>query len=266
MILAVILLSATGYLSYRNLSSIVSSIQVDVKPELRLVSIREISMDLEKAQNSIRLYTNTKNTQNLKTYYTIISNIDGKVSRLRSECLNDTVLLEQTDTISKLIEENIFIWNKLLYLHNNHSVVDYLKQLSERLNSGSDDARKPEKGILKRVFSRDKKNTLNEKDIISDLQEIEQQDRVTKEKLMIREAQLASTGTEIKEQFYDLITKIENEISGQIQAKASAANKLATKTYIGLAMFSLSGTLPGNFSYVYYCPICKKKPTLTRLL
>ena len=243
MILAVILLSATGYLSYRNLSSIVSSIQIDLKPDPRLVSIREISMDLEKAQNSIRIYTITNDTLDLHPYYTIISNIDDKVSRLHSECKNDPVLLSQTDTISKLIEENIVIWNKLLYLNNNKKVVEYLKQLSGRLNTESQEARKNEKGILKRVFSRSNKNQLNEKEIISDLQEIEQQDSITKGKLMRRESQLAVTGTEIKEKFYDLISKIENEISGLINAKVLAANKLATKTYIWLAMFSVSGTL-----------------------
>jgi len=242
MILAVILLSATGYLSYRNLSSIVSSVQVDLKPELRLLSIREISMDLEKAQNSIRIYSVTNNTPDLQPYYTIISNIDEKVSRLHSECLNDSVLLEQIDTISKLIEENIVIWNKLLYLNNNQKVVEYLKQLSDQLDS-ADNARKTERGILKRVFSRGNKNRLNEKELISDLQKIEQQDRITKEKLMTRESQLAITGSEIKEQFYDLITKIENEISGLIKAKALAANQLAGKTYNWLAMFSVSGTL-----------------------
>ncbi len=243
MILAVILLSATGYLSYRNLSSIVSSIKVDVKPELRLLSIREISMDLEKAQNSIRIYTITNDTLDLNPYYSIISNIDEKVSRLRSECMNDQVLLKQTDTISKLIEENIVIWNELLYLNNNQKVVEYLKQLSEQLNNSSEEARKTEKGILRRVFGRSNKSRLNEKELISDIQEIEQQDSVTKEKLMTRESQLAATGTEIKEQFYDLITKIENEISGLIKAKALAANQLAGRTYVWLAMFSVSGTL-----------------------
>ena len=221
MILAVILLSATGYLSYRNLSSIVSSIQVDVKPELRLLTIREISMDLEKAQNSIRIYTITNDTLDLHPYYTIISNIDEKVSRLRSECMNDPVLLKQTDTISKLIEENIIIWNELLYLSNNQKVVEYLKQLSDRLNSDSEKARKNEKGILRRVFSRSNKSLLNEKELISDLQEIQQQDSITKEKLMTGESQLASTESEIKEQFYDLIAKIENEISGLINAKST---------------------------------------------
>jgi len=243
MILAVILLSATGYLSYRNLSSIVTSIKVDVKPDLRLLSIREISMDLEKAQNSIRIYTSTHDTLDIKPYYTIISNIDEKVSRLRTECLNDSVVLQQTDTISKLIEENIIIWNQLLYLHNNHNVDEYLKQLSVRLDSSSMETLKSEKNILKRVFSRSTKNRLNEKEIISDIKVIQQQDSITKERLTRRESKLAVTSSEIKEKFYDLITKIENEISGLINAKALAANKLAAKTYIWLAMFSVSGTL-----------------------
>lgn len=243
MIIAVILLSATGYLSYRNLSSIVNSIQIDIKPELRLLSIREISMDLEKAQNSIRIYTITNATRDLQTYYTIISNIDEKVSRLRSECMNDPVLLEQTDTISKLIEENIIIWNELLYLNNNQQVVDHLKQLSDRLNSDSEEAGKPEKNILKRVFSRNNEDLLNEQELINDLHEIVLQDRIMKERRMKRESQLAITSSEIKEQFYDLITKIENEISGLIVAKALSANHLAGKTYIWLAMFPVSGTL-----------------------
>jgi signal transduction histidine kinase/CheY-like chemotaxis protein/HPt (histidine-containing phosphotransfer) domain-containing protein len=243
MILAVILLSATGYLSYRNLSSIVASIQMDLKPDLRLSSIREISMDLEKAQNSIRIYTNTHDTLNLRPYYTIISNIDEKVSRLRSECLSDSLLIQQTDTISKLIEKNINIWNQLLYLQYNYTVVENLKHLSVRLDSNSVEDSKTERSILKRVFSRANKNRLNEKEIISDLREIEQQDSITKVKLTIRESKLAITSSEIKEQFYDLINKIENEIYALVNAKALAADKLAAKTYIWLAMFSVSGTL-----------------------
>jgi signal transduction histidine kinase/CheY-like chemotaxis protein/HPt (histidine-containing phosphotransfer) domain-containing protein len=243
MILAVVLLSATGYLSYRNLSSIVNSIQVDLKPDQRMSSIRDISMDLEKAQNSIRIYTNTHNNQDLQPYYNIISNIDEKVGRLRLECKNDSIVLQQTDTIGKLIEENIVIWNQLLYLHNNQTVVEDLKQLSSKLDSSSLAASKNEKNILKRVFSSSNKNQFNEKEIISNLKEIEQQDSITKERLTRRESRLAITSTEIKEQFYDLITKIEKEISELINTKAIAANKLAAKTYIWLAMFSVSGTL-----------------------
>jgi signal transduction histidine kinase/CheY-like chemotaxis protein/HPt (histidine-containing phosphotransfer) domain-containing protein len=242
MILAVFILSATGYLSYRNLSSIVSSIQMDLKPDLRMSSIREISMDLEKAQNSIRIYTNTHDTLNLRPYYAIISGIDEKVSKLRSECASDSLLIRQTDTISKLIEKNINIWNQLLYLQNNYTIVENLKQLSVRLDSNTIEDSKTEKSILKRVFSHANKNRLNEKEILSDLKQIEHQDSITKVKLIIRESKLAVTSTEIKEQFYDLITKIENEISQLVKEKALAADKLAGRTYIWLAMFSVSGT------------------------
>jgi signal transduction histidine kinase/DNA-binding response OmpR family regulator len=243
MILAVIILSATGYLSYSNLSSIVSSIKVDLKPEIRLLSIREISMDLEKAQNSIRIYSITTDTLDLKPYYSVISDIDEKVSSLRTECLNDPILLEQTDTISKLIEENIVIWNKILYLNNNQKVIESLRQLSDKLNTDSENARKVEKNILKRVFSRNNKSRLNGAELISDLRKIEQQDSIIKKNLIRRESQLAVTGSEIKGRLYDIISRIENEILTLNEAKASSADKLAQKTYFWLALFSISGTL-----------------------
>ncbi len=243
MILAVVLLSATGYLSYSNLSSIVSSVQVDLKPDARLLSIRDISMDLEKAQNSIRIYSNTHDSIDLIPYNTIISKIDEKVNLLSSQCLNDPVLRRQTDTIGKLIDQNITIWNELLYLNNNITVAKDLKRLSGRLDSSSVEDNKNEQNILKRVFSRTTKNRLTENEIITHLKEIELQDSITKVRLTKRESRLAITSSEINEKFYDLITRIENEISGLVKTKALAADKLAAKTYKWLGMFTISGTL-----------------------
>lgn len=243
MILAVVLLSATGYLSYRNLSSIVSSIQVDLKPDVRMLSIRDISMDLEKAQNSIRIYSSTHDTSDLRPYNSIISKIDSKVNKLRVQCVNDLVLKRQIDTIGKLIDENILTWNQLLSINNAYTVVQDLKHLSGRLDSSSIEDRKNEKDILKRVFSRTTKNRLSENEIVNHLKVIEQQDSITKVRLTKREAKLAITSSEIKEKFYDLISRIENEISGLVKEKAKAADELAGKTYKWIAMFSITGTL-----------------------
>jgi CHASE3 domain sensor protein len=146
MIIAVILLSATCYLLYRNLSSIVSSIRIDENPELRLLSIRDISMDLEKSGNSVRIYSITRNSSDIEPYYTIISNIDEKVSRLKAECINDSVLLAQTDTISNLIEENIIIWNDLLVLYNDNKVMEYMKQLSDQFTTVTENSQKKREG------------------------------------------------------------------------------------------------------------------------
>ena len=108
---------------------------------------------------------------------------------------------------------------------------------------GPDELLQADKGNLKRVIIRNDNSRINERELMSDLQEIELQDRVTKEKIKVREAQLARTGSEIKEQFYDLISKIEKDISALIKKKAEAADKLARKTYYYLAMFTALATL-----------------------
>lgn len=246
MIFAVILLSAACYLSYRNLSTIVSSIQIDLNPEIRLVSIRDISGDLETADNSIRIYTITKDTSDLRTYYSIIRGIDEKVNQLRVECSDDTIMLNQADTISTLIEENIVNWNKFLYLINNDNVVGFLRHVSDQLNQAPENNEK--KGILKRVFARNSKdllskNLLNEQELITNIQEIEKQGRITKEKLKERESQLASISNRIKEKFYDLITRMENQVSILVREKGQEAKRLADGTYRWLVLFAISGGL-----------------------
>jgi signal transduction histidine kinase/CheY-like chemotaxis protein/HPt (histidine-containing phosphotransfer) domain-containing protein len=241
MILAVILLSATCYLLYRNLSTIVSSISIDETPELRLLSIREISMDIEKAGNSVRIYTVTKDPSDIKPYYAFISNIDKKVSKLRSECNKDSVLLAQTDNISNLIEDNILIWNQLLVLSRDDNVIANLRQLSVHLDSVSGTPKK--QGILKRVFSLSPDTTRIEKEIAANLENIVEQNRETRDELAVRELQLARNSSEITEKFYDLITKMENEIYKHIQTKAEEAGAVADKTYRWLVMLSVSGGL-----------------------
>jgi len=241
MIFAVILLSAACYISYRNLSSIVSSIQTDVKPDLRLLSIREISMDLEKAENSVRIYTITGDRADIRPYYRIISNIDEKVSKLRLECIDDSVLLGQTDKISKLIEENIIIWNELLVLNKDDIVVEYMRSLSAQMDSVSENTEK--KGILKRVFSSSQNELIQDQTIINDLNMIVQQDSLTKDELKTKELMLASNSNEIKEKFYDLIAKMETEVTELNIARASAAAQIADKTYPWLVSFTLSGGL-----------------------
>lgn len=241
MIMAVILLSATCYLLYRNLSVIVSSIRIEETPELRLLSIREISMDIEKAGNSVRIYTVTKDPSDIKPYYAFISNIDHKVSKLRSECNNDSVLLEQTDTISNLIEKNIKIWNKLLVLSRDDNVIGNLRKLSVQLDSVPGTPMK--QGLLKRVFSLSPDTTHIEKEITADLEDIVEQNRETREELAIRELQLAKNSSEITEKFYYLITKMENEVYEHIRSKAEEAGLVADKTYRWLVMLMISGGL-----------------------
>ncbi len=243
MLLAVLLLSAIGYYSYHNISSIVSSIHVDSEPDLRIHTIREISMDLEKAENSVRLYTITNDSNDLRPYLKVIWHINEKIKHLRNDEANDSLILQQTDTIAYLIRRNINIWQELLDLTNTDHLSKDLKHLSDSLNIASANALKPEKGLFNKVLNRKYKSPINEVELINNLTKLEQNDRITREKMIAREAELAVTGSQIRLKFYDIISRMENEVKDRINVKAGEANVLAEKTYRLIMLFALTGTL-----------------------
>ena len=177
----------------------------------------------------------------LRPYYSVIKGIDEKVNLFRIECSDDTIMLNQADTISTLIEENIVTWNEFMYLIDKDNVVEFLKHLSNQLSAAPENTEK--KGILKRVFARNSKNILDEQELITNLQAVEKQGKITKEQLKEHESQLVSTNSRIKEKFYDLITRMENRVSTLIKEKGQAANQLAERTYRWLLLFAISGGL-----------------------
>ncbi len=243
MTLAILIISATGYLSFRSLSSIVSSIQVKSKPDMRLIIIREITSDLEKAENSVRMFIHTRNQKDIAPYYSTIALFDSKIERLHDASLNDTVLLNQIDTIRNLMEENIVNWNLMLTLYHNDSVDNYIRRLSARMAVAASNDKNDEGSIIRRVFGRKTKNSLDQNKIIQDLNVIERQDSIKNTRLLAAEAHLASSGNEIRERFYMLISKMEEEVNNSLKINARAADKLAVQTYRWLAGFTILGSL-----------------------
>jgi signal transduction histidine kinase/FixJ family two-component response regulator/HPt (histidine-containing phosphotransfer) domain-containing protein len=243
MTLAILIISATGYLSFRSLSRIVSSIQVRSKPDMRLIIIREITSDLEKAENSVRMFIHTRNQKDIAPYYSTIALFDSKIERLHDASLKDTVLLNQIDTIRNLMEENIVNWNLMLTLYHNDSVDNYIRKLSTRMAVAASNDKENEGSILRRVFGKKTQNTLDQKKIVQDLNIIERQDSIKNTRLLMAEAHLASTGNEIRERFYMLISKMEEEVNNSLKSNAMAADKLAIQTYRWLAGFTILGSM-----------------------
>jgi signal transduction histidine kinase/CheY-like chemotaxis protein/HPt (histidine-containing phosphotransfer) domain-containing protein len=245
MTLAMLIIAASGYLSFRSLSSIVSSIRVKSEPDERLLLIREITNDIDKAENSVRLFVHTHKKKDIDPYYKAISGFDAKIERLKRSSVADTLLLSQVDTIGNLLEENIINWNKMLELYHDDSVDNYMRNLTTQLTQASSQNNKPREGsILKRVFGKKPKPTpIDQEKIIHDLNAIERQDSLKTTRIMAAEAQLASTGNEIRERFYLVISKMEQEIILSVKNNASAADRLARQTYNWLALFVVSGCL-----------------------
>ncbi len=254
MTLAIALLIISGYFVYTSLSSIVASIEVKSKPDMRLLAIRELAGDLDKADNSVRIYTLTRKQKDIRPYYQVLDGIDDKLNALRDYSSLDTILLAQVDTISSLIEDKMVIWNKMLYLHHSDSLDVYIRKLSAKVAVSTLNTKAPEKKILKRLFGSRKAEKAEEEklaeeaaaarqSIINDINRIEQVDSLKQTKLVVTEARLANTSDEIRERLYTLISRMENEVYQRIHNNAIAAGELAEKTYRRLAIFAMLGTL-----------------------
>jgi signal transduction histidine kinase/CheY-like chemotaxis protein/HPt (histidine-containing phosphotransfer) domain-containing protein len=253
MMLAVAIVSAAGYLTYNSLSSIVSSINVKSRPDLRLLVIRSITADLDKAENSVRIYRLTKKQLDIEPYYTVISEIDDKIDSLKAASNDDSLLLSQLDTIAALIEENMLVWNEMIDLYHTDSLDTYVRKLTAKIAVGSLNNKVKEKSILRRVFSRkaikaeeeaakEEQDSVRQK-ILADLNLIEKQDSIKIFNMLVTETRLAKTGNEIRERLYLLISRMENDVIRSIHNNAKVADRLAQKTYQRLALFALLGTL-----------------------
>lgn len=103
--------------------------------------------------------------------------------------------------------------------------------------------RKKEKGILRRVFSRSPKPQIDNQAIRSNIDSLVREDQLAKDEMIAQESQLAVTSSRLKGKFYDLITKMENEVTSTINKKAESAGKVAGNTYFWLILLSVSGGL-----------------------
>jgi signal transduction histidine kinase/CheY-like chemotaxis protein/HPt (histidine-containing phosphotransfer) domain-containing protein len=235
---AVMLVISAGFLSYRSLSSVVALIYSDAKPDYQILTLKTISSDLEKAENSIRIYTLTKNESLLKPYYSTISTVDDKIDLLRDECQHNPELLSKIDTISKLIENKFVVWGQMLKIYNDGNIEIALKKLSDDISNKPDG----QKNILKNFFKEQQESDLNNKNIAKKIIDIEKSQKLKVQRIKLKEIQLAKTNDLISNQFYSIIEQLENSEREKIKERALVANQMANRTYHLLTWFSVGST------------------------
>jgi signal transduction histidine kinase/CheY-like chemotaxis protein/CHASE3 domain sensor protein/HPt (histidine-containing phosphotransfer) domain-containing protein len=239
--LAVILLLGACFLSYRNISAVINSFRKEISPEVKLLDIRDISADLDIAGNSIRIYLFSRDSADVKPYYTVLERINDKLDKFHEDCRNDTLLSGKADTLRMLIEDNFNIWNEIIYLINNDKVIDHLEKLSNQ--SAVTSTGKDRKGFFSRIFQRPRKEIPDKTELLNRVKEIEKQGKLNQEKLKGEVSQLAVLNNKIREEFYALTMNIENRISAEMTKSRISAGKIAHRTYQWLMLFSVSSGL-----------------------
>jgi signal transduction histidine kinase/CheY-like chemotaxis protein/CHASE3 domain sensor protein len=249
MFLAVVIIIASGFLSYRSLSSIAHSISNESGPDLTSYKIKEIANDLEKAENSIRIYSISRDEKFLAPYYEVAKEIDQKVSGLKTYKKYDPVLSAIIDSIGFLIEEKLLVWHDILIVYDNNNIEKKLNEISHEIDSVKSIAENDtvKKSIFNRVFKNKKgklEKQVQERQVLLDkVETLKSSKEHTDELIEKKEMDLAKTSTRITDKLYDLIAVIEKKENIKLKLKAQEAQALSKETYIWIGSFSIFGTL-----------------------
>jgi signal transduction histidine kinase/response regulator of citrate/malate metabolism len=238
------LVLATGYFSYKGISSIVATISKEAKPDNKLMLIRDIAAGLEQADNSIRVFGFTGDESDLKPYRKLLDSIDIQIEQLRNTSGNDGQFQTKIDSITILIEQKFAVWNEMITLYNSNVALQFLDTISEQLESKveSDSLRK-NRSFLKKIFKRQKKEELDEESLIKNIEQFREEDKQYAMRIKSKEQQLSSTNRQLTLRLFNLINKIKSEERQARLIRAKKAEQLADETYYWIGWFTLSGTL-----------------------
>ena len=201
-------------------------------------------MELEKAENSIRIYAFTHNKRDLSNYNKLLKNHQELLTVLKEDGQGNERFLANVDTIEMLVQNKIRVWNDMVPLYGVQQTSQYLDTLSGTLESKiTEDSIRKNRGILKKIFQRSKKTEIDEEQIIQDIEERKQQDQQVSKTIRKKELELAATNSQLTERFYNLINKMEDDEAQVLAKKEEKVNQLADKTYIQIKQYAIGGVL-----------------------
>jgi signal transduction histidine kinase/CheY-like chemotaxis protein/HPt (histidine-containing phosphotransfer) domain-containing protein len=248
MTLTVLLILTVGFFSYKSLTSIVDSINPPSRPDRKLLKIRQIAAELEKAENSVRIFTISHDQQYLQQYYNSIKEIDDKMNGLRGTAYQDTLVSKTVDTLSHLVQRKVVVWNDILNLYRNQDIEYKLGEISRKVDSISQ-ADTSETGLanfLSNLFNKKKdlkKDVTERQQLLERVEDIRDAKESNDALIEKKELALAKSSTQITNKIYDLISILEEKEKAEMKEKAREAEKQSEKTYFLVISFSLLGTL-----------------------
>jgi len=250
-IIIVAAIFATGYLSYKNLSQIVSSIYKETRPDYKLIKVKEITASLAEVESSVRLYSLTHEPKYLRPYNDIITTVDKKIENLIDLQGNDTTQIITINAVSRLIEEKLIIWDQILQLHS-HPIEkevfsDFYKTLEKKT---SDTSIVKKSSVLRRFFKRKEEIQIAKKQ--EEIQETEMQLEVVKLEETLKqkkdekddlERQLLQKNWELSTKLQFYVLQLEQRETESLLLKSIEADLLAKQTYKWLAFFCIAAVI-----------------------
>lgn len=249
----------SGYLAYQSLSKIVDTIHKEARPDLKLILIKDIAADLNKVENTIRLYSLTGNGSFLRPYRQLGDSIQEKLNTLTDYAIPGSSEISHIDSIALLVNRKLQLWDGIRALHyskkNAHNSFSELYSKIDTVIIQPDTIRfkqEEKKGFFKRIFS--KKDTTTQRPVIIDktrekaiikkeIAGIEEQITSQSKRLQTKEMALLEKNIQLTQLLNQHIASLEISEQKNLETKTQEADSMAVQTYRGMAIFTIAAVI-----------------------
>ncbi len=244
-----------GYFSYQSLSKIVNYIQQVTYPDNKIFLIKEIDSDLNALENTVRLYALTNNYDVLEVFYSHEDEISDNLKTLVSFKLENKYDLMLIDSISKLSQEKLDLWNEVLNIHlSKKGIFPAFSKLYSNLDEYNPDTVTMDShndGVAQIITDSLKTNddstalgsSIERKTIKKKIQKLEWEIYRNSKNKNVLETQLIEQNVVISKKITGLISEAETRAENALLQKTAEADRLAEITYKRLSQFVISAVV-----------------------
>ena len=244
-----------GYFSYQSLSKIIDYIKQGVHPNNKIFVIKEIDSDLSALENTVRLYALTNNYEVLEVYYSYEDNISHNLKVLNSLKMENQYDLMLIDSISKLSQHKLDLWNEVLSIYlSKKGIFPAFSKLYSNLDEIEPDTISvdAQKIVLAENVTDSLKRSIDtafveplieRKEVKKKIQKLEWEIYKNSKKKNVRETQLIEDNVVFSKRITGLISQAETREQNALLQKTSEADRLARITYKRLTEFTVSAIL-----------------------
>jgi hypothetical protein len=122
LVLVFVLVIITGILSFLRLDQIIFTVSSGIRPDRKLILVKEIFNNLTEAENSVKSYTLMKNPEDMSRFYTIAEETGNQFAELEQYVVQGDTMSGLIDTLDRLVEEKFTILDQLLTIQDEFRV------------------------------------------------------------------------------------------------------------------------------------------------
>lgn len=148
LLMIVVMISVTGIISYKKLSFIANSVSASVNDNNRnSLILRLVLIDIQDAENDVRSYKLTSDTDYLYSFYASMVSLERKFNELEKSPKLTYREKSIIDSVMLLSENRFILFKKQLYTEDEYKITDELNEISAKIDETYKKANEVKPGI-----------------------------------------------------------------------------------------------------------------------